>query len=120
MKTSNAIARLTLLSASLLLSSSCDEPQAPEAAPDVAVSTQPLGISGGGVPLPIVPCASGDTTCDPTKQPVAWDGTYAELLAADALAECSIIQSVPCAARRFPVMQRAAILASGRPVAFET
>src|SRR5438552_199968 len=74
----------------------------------VAVTVRPLGVTGGDVPLPVAPCAAdlpagtggtgGGTggaaapvvggMCDPATRPVVWNGTYAELLAADAMAEC--------------------------------
>jgi hypothetical protein len=46
----------------------------------------------------VVPCAAdlpgGSGVCEAETRPLDWDGSYAELLAADALAECSLRQRV--------------------------
>ena len=74
----------------------CETPSQPAT---LAVSGHSLGVSGGDVPLPVVPCETGSSPgdvgdCDPTQRELAWDGTYAELLAADALAECTLMHDV--------------------------
>ena len=56
----------------------CQESAAKREPAKVTVSVAPLGISGGAVPVPI----------DPVSKKVRWDASYADLLAADALATC--------------------------------
>ena len=78
----------------------CEGPRS-AAPPALAVQTAPLGVSGGNTPVPVFPCPEdrspavmGSRPCDPTQRAASWDGTYAQLLAADALAECRLQQVV--------------------------
>jgi len=67
-------------------------------APGVSSRAQALGIGGGNIPVPVVPCASDlpgqSGTCEAETRPLDWDGSYAELLAADALAQCALRERV--------------------------
>jgi alpha-tubulin suppressor-like RCC1 family protein len=102
MKTSNVLGRSrpALILVSLALAS-CQ--QAANKAPSVQAVSAPLNVTGGSIPIPVAPCPENDPTgavtnatfrCDPTQRQVTWDGTYADLLAADALAQCRLQQIV--------------------------
>ncbi|MBN1653115.1 MAG: hypothetical protein JXA30_04995, partial [Deltaproteobacteria bacterium] len=58
------------------------------------VVQQELGVSGGGVPLPISICMLTPEECEARGPEESWDGSYSELLAADAFAECTVMHAV--------------------------
>jgi hypothetical protein len=61
---------------------------------DLSVIQQPLGVSGGGVPLPVTMCLDTPEECESFVPEESWGGSYSELLAADAFAECTLLHAV--------------------------
>jgi hypothetical protein len=61
----------------------------------VVKEAQTLGLSGGTVPLPVIRTEEDPDAGIPEQPPeLVWDGSYAELLASDAWAVCSLTQQV--------------------------